>query len=104
MELLPLEMNRSYCCSCDKRGQALSQFGSQTWQCGHEGSVCKGVVESFSSESHWGQVSGRELPAWNFKKQLPGTVEVKPELCWKPQEVEDAKAVGCLQSRVADWE
>ena len=44
------------------------------------------------------------LPGNLFKKQFPGVVEVKPELCWKPQEVEDAKAVGCLQSRVADWE
>lgn len=44
------------------------------------------------------------LPGNLFKKQFPGVVEVKPELCWKPQEVEDAKAVGCLQSIVADWE
>lgn len=48
------------------------------------------------------RVSGKSLHG-HLERPLWEALKVKPGLCWRPQDVGDARAMGYLPSRAADW-
>lgn len=57
---------------------------------------------SFVTNSFWGQVHGKGIPAWKPIKIICETVEVKPGLPWRLQEVGHARTLVYLPRKAAN--